>query len=80
MKKLFSNSEYLISEHGYEELVADRLLVREVAAGLNEATESRAIQIIPKGHVFWCYRRTKPIDRFMSFGEFQKAIMAPQFS
>ena len=80
IKKLVSNSEYLISEHGYEELAADRLLVREVAAGLNEATEIESYPDYPKGPCVLVLQKDKANRPIHVVWGIQKAIMAPQCS
>ncbi|MBC8245710.1 MAG: DUF4258 domain-containing protein [Verrucomicrobia bacterium] len=49
IKKLVSNGDYRISEHGYDELAADGWLAREVVAGLTEASMVEDYPDYPKG-------------------------------
>ena len=49
LRKLISEGEILISEHGYDELADDRITAREVIAGVHDAVVVKEYPDYPKG-------------------------------
>lgn len=49
IRLLVSREEVRISEHGYDELAADRLTAREIVAGINDAVVIEDYPDYPKG-------------------------------
>ena len=54
-----------VSDHGYEELAADRLLVREVIDGLAGAVVVEDYPDSRKDRVFWSCNKIATVNRFM---------------
>lgn len=61
---LVGRGEVRVSEHGYDELAADAILVRDVAAGAPRRSSSRATRILPGGRAYWCCSETATGIRF----------------
>ena len=64
VKKLVAAGQVRISEHGYDEIAADGIYVRDILAGMNKATIVEDYPTFPKGRavlVLQFDRDTRPI-------------------
>jgi hypothetical protein len=64
VKKLVAAGQVRISEHGYDEIAADGIYVRDILAGLDKATVVEDYPAFPKGRavlVLQSDRDTQPI-------------------
>lgn len=64
VKKLVAAGHVRISEHGYDEIAADGIYVREMLAGVNKATVIEDYPTFPKGRavlVLEFYKDSRPI-------------------
>jgi len=76
---LIKAGEVLISEHGYDELIEDKLSIRELLDGAVNGQLLKNIQITPKGHVYYFYSRIDRAILFMLYGAFRKNMANPLF-
>lgn len=65
VRALVARGEVRVSLHGYEELAADSLHVRDVIDGLESAAVVEGYPNYPKGHASWFWSKIEPISRFM---------------
>ena len=81
IRRLIEGGEVRISNHGYDELAADGLFVRDILPSVAEAAVVEEYPNYPKGPpAYWCYRRVERVSLFMSFGVFLKVDHRPQSS
>ncbi len=83
VQQLVSAGEVRISDHGYEELAADDLSVREILAGISQATViedyPQFARSSPRDPRCWCYHLMVKGGRFMWCGAFPKAMHLQPF-
>jgi len=72
VQTLAAKRDILISDHGYDELASDGILIQDVIDGVNDASRLRIIRIITKGYAFWFCSSTATTNQFTSYGEFPK--------
>ena len=72
IRKLIQKGEVRVSEHGYDELLADGLLAREVVEGVLEAVVVEDYPTTRRVPVYSCFSEAGTINRSMSFGGSRK--------
>ena len=70
IQNLVSRGEIRISDHGYDQLAADDIGVREVVEGVQKAQVIEEYPDYPKGPCVLVMQRTATRKRFTSYGEF----------
>ena len=65
IRALVARGEVRVSLHGFEELAADAVRVRDVVAGLRGLSWSRTIRTTRKGAAVSSCNAMERIDRFM---------------
>ena len=73
IRALVARGEVCVSFHGYEELAADNVPVRDIIEGLTGAEPIEEYPNYPKGPCVWFWSKTSRISRFMSSGGFRPA-------
>jgi hypothetical protein len=68
-----------ISEHGYDELAADGISVREIVEGLQDAFLIRSIRLSLEGRASLFVRETSKGTQSMPFGAFLRMSFLRQF-
>jgi len=79
IKSLVLTRDVRISEHGYDELAADGLSMREVIDGVDAAIEVEDYPVFHKGPCVLSYSVMRIRNPFMLSGAFLKAMNTPQF-
>jgi len=74
---LIDRREVRISDHGYDELARDGILVREVVAESGLEKSLKITRTTRKGRRFWFCSEIPPVGPFTWFGASREAI-APQ--
>ena len=64
IQQLVARGEIRISEHGYDELSADDISVREILHGVADAVLVEDYPEYFKGPVYSCYKETQAVCRF----------------
>jgi hypothetical protein len=70
--KLVQQNQILISDHGYDELAADDIYIKDIVYGLNNAKLVEDYPDYPKGPVCESYKKMLKRSRFMLCGAFQR--------
>jgi hypothetical protein len=70
--RLVAAGSVRVSEHGYDELMADGIFSRDIVTEIGDGKVVEDYPIIPKDPVFWCYRETGMVIRYTSCGAFLK--------
>ena len=73
IRALVARGEVRVSLHGYEELAADNVPVRDIIDGLTAAEALEEYPSYPKGPASWFSNKTRAIGRFTWSGEFRPA-------
>ena len=73
IKELACNGEVKISEHGYDELADDGIVVRDIVSGLPGEKYLKTILDIARDHVFLFLSMIQMESLFTQCGEYQKA-------
>ena len=76
--ELVARDEVRISVHGYDELAADGIRVREVLNGVSDGIVV-IIPSIPKGSAYWFFSGIQMRGRFMLCGESLAVRIPRQF-
>jgi len=69
--ELVVKQEVLISDHGYDELAEDDILVRDVIAGVGNSVVVEEYPSYPRDRVFWCSSGIMKAAQFMFCGGFR---------
>ena len=78
--ELIGRGEIYVSEHRYDELANDDLFIQDILAGVVDAVIIEDYPDYHRGpHACWCFRKTRRVIPFMSFGEYRKAPPAQPF-
>jgi hypothetical protein len=72
VRALVQQGEVRISEHGYDEMSDDDILIRDVLAGVAAVLSWKTIPRISRDRVFSYCKGTPTSSRSMSFGGFLK--------
>ena len=70
--------QVVISNHGYDELAADSIPVRDIMVGVAKAVLVEDYPEYPKGPVFLCCRRIAGVTQSMWCGEYRKEDLLQQ--
>ena len=65
VRALVARGDVRVSGHGYEELAADQIFVRDVIDGLAAAVVVEDILTTRKGPVFWSWNKIETANQFM---------------
>lgn len=79
VKKLILSGNVRVSEHGYDELANDSLLVREIVSSVESGIAVEDYPNYPKGLQFLFYKMTYSEILYMLFGGFPKDMTLPLF-
>ncbi len=74
IRKLIEQNQLQISAHGYDELAADDIRVRDVLATVTEAIIVEDYPDYANVPVFWFYKRIVKVIQFISSGAYQKTL------
>lgn len=78
IRRLISEENVRVSEHGYDELAADGLLARELVEGVEAAEIIEDYPDYPKGRAFCCCNEPRMDGRSTQCGEFPQAMQVRQ--
>jgi hypothetical protein len=73
VRALVADGKVRVSDHGYDELVDDDILVIEVLDGIQSAIWWRITPGSGKDRASLCFSRMPPADLYMSFGACRRA-------
>ena len=78
--QLIEAGDLKISEHGYDEIAEEGLLVRDILSHVSEAVMVEDYPDYPRGpHVCYCCRKIFWECRCMRYGGFQRELLDPPF-
>ncbi len=77
---LVQSGDVKISDHGYDELAADNIFVRDVMATVADAVIVEDYPNYPKGLPYLCCRKIERDRQYMWYGAFQKGHYRRQSS
>lgn len=78
VKKLVAAGQVRISEHGYDEIVADGIYVRDVLAGVHKAAVVEDYPTFPKGRVVLVLQFDTDSGPFMLYGAYRRGLLLRQ--
>jgi hypothetical protein len=73
VRALVAEGKVRVSDHGYDELVDDDILIIDVLDGIQSAILVEDYPEFGKDRAFLCFSRMPPADLYMSFGAFRRA-------
>ena len=80
VRRLIERGEVRISDHGYDQLAADGLFVRDILASVGRRRQRRGVSRLPEGPLLVIAAEGSRGESIRGFGVFQKAGHHPQSS
>jgi len=77
---LVKRREVRIFSHGYDELAADEIFVRDIIEGVTDAVVVEDYPNTQRVHGCWSYKKIGTVDQFTLIGEFRRMRPPQPFS